>query len=77
MKERRKLIIVPRETPYATVHLELMAKLSGYGVVVLPASPGYYNHPKSMDELVDFIIARILDQLGLEHSIGKRWEGLN
>jgi 4-hydroxy-3-polyprenylbenzoate decarboxylase len=54
-----------------------MAKLSGYGVVVLPASPGYYNHPKSMDELVDFIIARILDQLGLEHSIGKRWEGLN
>ena len=77
MKERRKLIIVPREAPYATVHLELMARLSGYGVVVLPASPGYYNHPKSMDELVDFIIARILDQLGLEHSIGKRWEGLN
>ena len=63
MKERRNLIIVPREAPYATVHLENMAKLSGWGVTVIPASPGFYNLPQSMDDLIDFIVARILDQL--------------
>ena len=75
MKERRRLIIIPREAPYATVHLEMMARLSGYGVIVLPASPGYYNLPKSIDDLVDFTIARILDHLGIEHELGKRWSG--
>jgi len=75
MKERRKLIIVPREAPYATVHLENMAKLSAWGTVVIPASPGFYNHPTSIDDMVDFIVARILDQIGLEHTIGKRWTG--
>ena len=75
MKERRNLIIVPREAPYATVHLEKMAKLSGWGTVVIPASPGFYNHPKSIDDMVDFVIARVLDQIGLQHSIGKRWTG--
>ena len=75
MKERRKLIIVPREAPYATVHLENMAKLSQWGTIVIPASPGFYNHPKSIDDMVDFIIARILDQLGYEHTIGRRWTG--
>lgn len=75
MKERRHLIIVPREAPYATVHLENMAKLSAWGTVVIPASPGFYNHPKSIDDMVDFILARILDQIGLEHSIGRRWTG--
>ena len=75
MKERRKLIIVPREAPYATVHLENMARLSGWGTVVIPASPGFYNHPTSIDDMVDFVIARILDQIGLEHTIGKRWTG--
>ena len=75
MKERRHLIIVPREAPYATVHLENMAKLSAWGTVVIPASPGFYNHPTSIDDLVDFILARILDQIGLEHTIGRRWTG--
>ena len=75
MKERRKLIIVPREAPYATVHLENMAKLSAWGTVVIPASPGFYNHPTTIDDLVDFVVARILDQIGLEHTIGKRWTG--
>ena len=75
MKECRKLIIVPREAPYATVHLENMAKLSAWDTVIIPASPGFYNHPKSIDDLVDFIIARILDQIGIEHDVGKRWTG--
>ena len=75
MKERRQLIIVPREAPYATVHLELMTKLSTYGVVVIPASPGFYNLPQSIDDLVDFIVARILDHLSLEHNLSKRWSG--
>ena len=75
MKERRKLIIVPREAPYATVHLENMAKLSNWDTIIIPASPGFYNHPKSIDDLVDFIVARILDQLGYEHTIGRRWTG--
>ncbi len=75
MKERRKLIIVPREAPYATVHLENMAKLSAWDTVIIPASPGFYNHPKSIDDLIDFILARILDQIGIEHQLGKRWTG--
>jgi 4-hydroxy-3-polyprenylbenzoate decarboxylase len=75
MKERRHLVIVPREAPYATVHLENMAKLSAWGTVVIPASPGFYNHPTSIDDMVDFIVARILDQIGLEHQLGRRWTG--
>ncbi len=75
MKERRKLILVPREAPYATIHLENMAKLSATGSIIIPASPGFYNHPKSIDDLVDFIIARILDHLDIEHQVGKRWTG--
>jgi 4-hydroxy-3-polyprenylbenzoate decarboxylase len=75
LKERRKLIVVPRETPYATIHLENMTKLSQYGVVVLPANPGYYNKPESIADLVDFVVARILDQLDVEHSLGSRWTG--
>ena len=67
---------MPRERrgPYATVHLENMAKLSQWGTIVIPASPGFYNHPKNIDDM-DFIIARILDQLGYEHDIGRRWTG--
>ena len=75
MKERRKLILVPREAPYATVHLENMAKLSNWNTVILPASPGFYNQPISISDLIDFVIARILDQLDIEHEIGKRWTG--
>jgi 4-hydroxy-3-polyprenylbenzoate decarboxylase len=75
LKEKRKLILVPRETPYATVQLENMAKLSGYGVVILPANPGYYNNPESIEDLVDFVVSRILDQLDVEHNLSQRWSG--
>jgi 4-hydroxy-3-polyprenylbenzoate decarboxylase len=73
LKERRQLIIVPRETPYSQVHLENMLKLTQMGVVVLPASPGFYQNPKSIDDLVDFIVARILDQLDIEQKVLPRW----
>ncbi|HIE64157.1 MAG: aromatic acid decarboxylase [Methanobacteriota archaeon] len=75
LKERRKLILVPRETPYATPHLEAMAKMSAWGVVILPASPGFYHNPTTIEEIVDFVVARILDQMGVEHTVGKRWSG--
>ena len=75
MKERRKLILVPREAPYATVHLENMAKLSGWGAIVIPASPGFYNLPKTMDDLIDFVVARILDHLNRDNDLTKRWTG--
>ena len=75
MKERRKLIIVPREAPYATVHLENMTKLSSWNTIIIPASPGFYNHPETIDDLIDFIIARILDHIGIDNEIGKRWTG--
>ena len=75
LKERRKLILVPREAPVSTPHLEAMAKMSAWGVVILPASPGFYNSPESIGDLVDFVVARILDQMGVEHSLGGRWTG--
>ena len=75
MKERRKLIIVPRETPYATVHLENMAKLSTWGVIVMPASPGFYNLPKTKEDLIDFVVSRILDHLDIENDLSSRWTG--
>ena len=74
-KERRKLIIVPREAPYSTPHLKAMFNLYEWGAVILPASPGFYNSPESIDDLVDFVVARILDQLDIDHSIGRRWSG--
>lgn len=73
LKERGQLILVPRETPYNTIHLQNMARLSEVGATILPASPGFYNQPKSIDDLVDFIVARILDHLDLEHRLGHRW----
>ncbi len=75
LKERRKLILVPREAPVSTPHLEAMARMSAWGVVILPASPGFYNSPESIGDLVDFVVARILDQIGVEHSLGRRWTG--
>ena len=75
LKERRKLIIVPRETPFATAHLEAMTKMSTWGVIILPASPGFYHKPNSIEELIDFVVARIMDQLDIEHKLGKRWKG--
>jgi 4-hydroxy-3-polyprenylbenzoate decarboxylase len=73
LKERRTLIVVPRETPYSAIHLENMLRLTRAGAVVLPASPGFYHRPTRIDELVDFVVARVLDHLGVEHSIGRRW----
>lgn len=75
LKERRKLILVPRETPVATPHLEAMARMSSWGVVILPASPGFYNSPEGISDLVDFVVARILDQMDVEHALGRRWTG--
>lgn len=75
LKEKRKMIVVPRETPVATVHLEAMTKLSSWGVVVLPANPGFYHSPENISDLIDFVVARILDQLNINHNLGKRWTG--
>ncbi|KEI70474.1 flavin prenyltransferase UbiX [Endozoicomonas elysicola] len=73
LKERRKLIIVPREAPYSEIHLENMLKLSRMGCVMLPASPGFYNRPETVDDMVDFIVARILDQLGIAQELMPSW----
>lgn len=74
LKERRPLILVPRETPYSAIHLENMLRLTRAGALVLPASPGFYHRPREIGELVDFVVARILDQLGIGHQLGPRWE---
>lgn len=73
LKERRKLVLVPRETPLSAIHLQNMLRVTRAGAVVLPAAPGFYNRPSSVDDLVDFIVARVLDQLGVEHTLVKRW----
>ena len=75
MKERRKLVIVPRDTPLSAIHLENMLRLTNAGAVILPASPGFYWKPQRAEELVDFVAARVLDQLGVEHDLGRRWQG--
>lgn len=73
LKERRQLILVPREAPYSEVHLENMLKLTRMGAVIMPASPGFYHNPQSVNDLVDFIVARILDHLGLPQDLMPRW----
>ena len=73
IKERRTLILVPRETPFSSIHLENMLKLSRLGVVILPPNPGFYHGANSVAELVDFIVARILDQLGIDNDLSPRW----
>jgi len=73
IKENRKLVIVPRETPLSVIHLENMLKLAKMGVTVLPASPGFYNHPESIGDIVSVIVGRVLDQIGIEHNLIKRW----
>ena len=73
LKERRKLILVPRETPYSDIHLENMLKLSRMGAVMLCANPGFYNKAETIEDLIDFIAAKILDQLTVEHNMQPRW----
>ena len=75
LKERRKLILVPRETPLSAIHLENMLRLTRAGAVVMPAAPGFYHRPKQIGQLVDFMVARILDQLGVEQTLVERWTG--
>ena len=73
LKERRKLIIVPRETPMSSIQLENMLRLSQNGAVILPAMPGFYGQPETVDDIVNFVVGRILDQLGIENDVGTRW----
>ncbi len=73
LKEKRPLILVPRETPLSVIHLENMTRVAQAGALVLPAAPGWYNNPRTLADLVDFVVARILDQLGVEHSLSARW----
>ncbi|MEA3245591.1 MAG: flavin prenyltransferase UbiX [Gemmatimonadota bacterium] len=73
LKERRKLVLVTRETPLSAIHLENMLRLTRAGAVVMPAAPGFYHRPTTIDQLVDFVVARVLDQLGVEQSLVPRW----
>ena len=73
LKERRKLILVPRETPLSLIAIENLATVTRAGAVVLPAMPGFYHQPKSIDDLVDFVVCRIADQLGMENELVSRW----
>ncbi|MET0063773.1 MAG: flavin prenyltransferase UbiX [Candidatus Thiodiazotropha endolucinida] len=73
LKERRKLILVVRETPFSEIHLENMLKLSRMGAVIMPANPGFYHNPTTLQEIIDFMVGRILDQLDIDHSLMPRW----
>ncbi|GIX30952.1 MAG: flavin prenyltransferase UbiX [Porticoccaceae bacterium] len=73
LKEKRRLIVVPRETPVSAIHLENQLALARLGATVLPASPGFYHGPRTVEDLVDFVVARILDQLGVEQRLVPRW----
>ena len=73
LKERRPLVLVPRETPLSSIHLQNMLRLSDAGATILPANPGFYHHPQDVGALVDFVVARILDQLRIDHALMARW----
>ena len=73
LKEGRKLVLVPRETPFSMIHLENMLRLARAGAVILPPNPGFYNHPQQIGDLIDFVVARILDQIGISHALVQRW----
>lgn len=73
IKEKRPLILLPRETPLSTIHLQNLLELSKLGVRIVPAMPGFYHQPQTMAELVDFVVGKLLDQLGQEHSLYQRW----
>ena len=73
LKEGRKLVLVPRETPFSAIHLENMLRLARAGAVILPPNPGFYHHPQNVGDLVDFVVARILDQVAVPHMLMQRW----
>ncbi|MDT8311122.1 MAG: flavin prenyltransferase UbiX [Methylophaga sp.] len=73
MKEQRKLILVPREAPFSAIHLENMLKLARIGVCIMPPNPGFYFRPKTLNDVIDFVVARILDQAGIDHQLQARW----
>lgn len=73
IKDKRKLVILPRETPLSSIHLENMLKLSNLGVTIMPPTPGFYNHPQDLSDIVESIVGRTLDQLGIDNSLIKRW----
>ena len=73
LKEGRRLVLVPRETPFSVLHLENMLRLARMGAVILPANPGFYHRPQSIDGVVDFVVARVLDQIGVTHALIPRW----
>jgi 4-hydroxy-3-polyprenylbenzoate decarboxylase len=73
LKEGRKLVLVPRETPFSVIHLENMLRLARAGAVIVPPSPGFYNHPQTVADLVDFVVARVLDQIAVPHELARRW----
>lgn len=75
LKEKRRLILVPRETPLNAIHLRNMLGLAEQGVVIVPAMPAYYHKPRDVDDLVDFVVGKVLDLLGIEHTLYKRWRG--
>ena len=75
LKEKRTLILVPRETPFSAIHLKNMLRLAHAGAVILPPNPGFYHHPQSVQDIVDFVVARIMDHLGVEHELVQRCGG--
>lgn len=77
IKESRKLVVVPRETPLSRIHLENMVKLSGLGVTILPAMPGFYSHPNTIDDLLSHIVGKVLDQFGIDNNMFRRWGSKN
>ena len=77
LKERRRLVLVPRESPLSAIHLENMLRVTRAGAVVMPASPGFYHRPAAISDLVDFVVARVLDHLGVAHALTRRWGEVN